>query len=288
MGRGTFLKYKVFLIFKKHPKPEKAGIAMDKILKVIVTDDRTIFGRDCIEVLSCYGMEVSLCESNGIKLMKQIKENRPDVVLTDIFLRDMDLLELLSSKEFGKHREQTLVMVMTNRLSTALERETLLAGASCCLRKPCDFNVLADCIINLFKEREQEFMVQRHNESTELNKMITNLIQELGIPPNLKGYYYIREAVALCFNDYNMLSCMMKLLYPTVARKYETTPTGVEAAIRHAIEIAWYKSKGNTFKSQFGYTIYSDKCKPTNSELIAVITEELHCSLKNAAAIICT
>ena len=255
---------------------------MDKRLRVIITDDSTAFGRECANKLTRCGMEVSLCRIDGAALMREMMKSCPDVILVDIFMQGMDAFDLLSSREFKDLENPPIVMAMSSYRSAMLEREIMSAGASFWFRKPFDTTMLAEQIIKTAKEREQTGAEYRITDINDLNKMITRLIQKIGIPANLKGYHYLREAICLAINDQRMLSYITKQLYPTVARKFNTTPSGVEAAIRHSIEIAWYKSDGDILRSQFGYTIYNERYKPTNSELIAIIADELRCSMKFA------
>ena len=113
----------------------------------------------------------------------------------------------------------------------------------------------------------------------DLEKDVTDMIHEIGVPAHIKGYQYLREAIMLSVNNNEMLNSITKLLYPTIAKKYETTPSRVERAIRHAIEVAWSRGRMETLDSLFGYTINTGKGKPTNSEFIAMIADNLR--LKN-------
>lgn len=109
----------------------------------------------------------------------------------------------------------------------------------------------------------------------DLEKDVTDMIHEIGVPAHIKGYQYLREAIMLSVNNNEMLNSITKVLYPTIARKYETTPSRVERAIRHAIEVAWSRGRMETLDSLFGYTINTGKGKPTNSEFIALIADKI-------------
>lgn len=104
---------------------------------------------------------------------------------------------------------------------------------------------------------------------------VTDMIHEIGVPAHIKGYQYLREAIMMCVRDMEMLNSITKLLYPTIAERYQTTPSRVERAIRHAIEVAWNRGRMETLESLFGYTVNIGKGKPTNSEFIALITDKL-------------
>lgn len=113
--------------------------------------------------------------------------------------------------------------------------------------------------------------------------VVTEVLHEIGVPAHIKGYQYLRSAILTCISDSSMLSGVTKVLYPTIAKKFETTSSRVERAIRHAIEVAWDRGDVDVLSSYFGYTIQSQRGKPTNSEFIAMITDKLKLSLKNAS-----
>lgn len=123
-------------------------------------------------------------------------------------------------------------------------------------------------------KKENKTELQIYPENT-LEADITNIIREIGIPAHIKGYQYIREAIMMTVNDMNLLNYITKLLYPTIAKKYKTTSSSVERAIRHAIEVAWNRGKIDVLEEMFGYTISAGKGKPTNSEFIALIADKL-------------
>ena len=109
---------------------------------------------------------------------------------------------------------------------------------------------------------------------------MTNVIHQIGVPAHIKGYHYLREAIILCIGDSEMINSVTKLLYPTVAKRFDTTSSRVERAIRHAIEVAWDRGDVDTLNSYFGYTIHNGRGKPTNSEFIAMIADKLRLQLK--------
>ena len=112
-------------------------------------------------------------------------------------------------------------------------------------------------------------------EKKSLETQVTDIIHEIGVPAHIKGYQYLRTAIVMCVEDMEMLSSITKLLYPTIAKKYKTTSSRVERAIRHAIEVAWSRGRMDTIDSMFGYTVNYGKGKPTNSEFIALITDKI-------------
>ncbi len=123
---------------------------------------------------------------------------------------------------------------------------------------------------------------EKSREQLELNleSEVTNIIHEIGVPAHIKGYQYLREAIIMSVNDIDMLNSITKILYPTIAKKYQTTSSRVERAIRHAIEVAWSRGKMDTIDALFGYTINNGKGKPTNSEFIALIADKIRLEYK--------
>ena len=113
------------------------------------------------------------------------------------------------------------------------------------------------------------------SENRDLEKDVTDMIHEIGVPAHIKGYQYLREAIMMSVGDVEMLGSITKILYPTIAKKYQTTPSRVERAIRHAIEVAWSRGRMETLDALFGYTINTGKGKPTNSEFIALIADKI-------------
>ena len=117
--------------------------------------------------------------------------------------------------------------------------------------------------------------VSKQENTHDLEKDVTDIIHEIGVPAHIKGYQYLREAIMMSVNDADMLNSITKILYPTIAKKFQTTPSRVERAIRHAIEVAWSRGKMETLDAMFGYTIHTGKGKPTNSEFVALIADKI-------------
>lgn len=122
---------------------------------------------------------------------------------------------------------------------------------------------------------------EKEPEKRDLEKDVTDMIHELGVPAHIKGYQYLREAIMMSVEDMDMLNSITKVLYPTIAKKFQTTPSRVERAIRHAIEVAWSRGRMETLDALFGYTINTGKGKPTNSEFIALIADKIRLLYRN-------
>lgn len=256
---------------------------MDKKIKVVIADDATEFGGNCANVLKSHGMDVTLCEKDGQKLLHRIKIQKPDVVIADVFMPSLDILGVLAAMKELPKNEQPMVLAMSSFDKDRLEKETLAAGASYYFIKPFDLNVMAERIAQLTGWHTEEMpLIGKDSVTTDsqLELMITKIIHQIGVPAHIKGYHYLREAIMLSIKDREIINSVTKLLYPTVAKRFSTTSSRVERAIRHAIEVAWDRGDVDVLTSYFGYTIQNDRGKPTNSEFVAMIADRLRLQLK--------
>lgn len=257
---------------------------MEKRLKIMVADNGEEFGKVIDKTFASYGMDVSLCEKDGKKLLEQIKNENPDVVLADVFMPNLDILGVLQSIKASDNPKKPMVMAMSGFDNSRLEKETLNAGASFYFLKPFDVDTLAKRIIQLSNwQNETEPVVLKNNVLTDndLQLMVTEIIHQIGVPAHIKGYNYLREAIILSVKDNEMINAVTKLLYPTIAKNNDTTSSRVERAIRHAIEVAWDRGDLDTLNSYFGYTVQNDRGKPTNSEFIAMIADKIRLKIAN-------
>lgn len=254
-------------------------------LKIVVADNSTELGATCTKVLQSYGMEVLVCEKDGAAVLEKCARYHPDVVLADVFMANLDILGLLRELKKMNDSDRPMVMAMSSYDNPKIERETLQAGASYYFLKPFDINTLAERVIQLTGWKDQlNPVVIKDNVYTdnELEIMITEIIHQIGVPAHIKGYHYLREAIILAVKDDEMINSVTKILYPTVAKKFQTTSSRVERAIRHAIEVAWDRGDIDVLNNYFGFTINNDRGKPTNSEFIAMIADKLKLRLKAA------
>ncbi len=256
---------------------------MRKKLKIVIADDSTELGQNCAKALKGYGMEVVLCQKDGQQVLNAVKSQKPDVVLADVFMPNLDIIGVLKGLSTMDGKERPMVMAMSSFDNPRLEKETLDAGASYYFLKPFDINTMAERIIQLSGwKNEISPVVVKDNVVTdpELELMVTEIIHQIGVPAHIKGYHYLREAIILSVKNSDIINSVTKLLYPTVAKAYNTTSSRVERAIRHAIEVAWDRGDIDVLNSYFGYTIQNDRGKPTNSEFIAMISDKLRLRLK--------
>lgn len=256
---------------------------MEKKLKVMIADDSTELGQNCAKALKEYGMEVIVCEKDGQKVLEKSKTLKPDVILADVFMPNLDILGVLDGLNKMGERERPMVCAMSSFDNQRLEREALNSGAAYYFLKPFDINTMAERIIQLSGWKNQTSpVVVKDNVigDAQLELMITEIIHQIGVPAHIKGYHYLREAIMLSVKNSEIINSVTKLLYPTVAKKHKTTSSRVERAIRHAIEVAWDRGDIDVLNSYFGYTIQNDRGKPTNSEFIAMISDKLRLKLK--------
>ena len=221
---------------------------MGKKLKIVIAEDGTELGKSCEKALKSYGMDVIMCDKSGTQLLEKIKSEKPDVVLADIFMQNLDILGVLDA------------IHKTDAASRPMERIIRLSG----WRNEISPVVVKDNVVT----------------DPELELMVTEIIHQIGVPAHIKGYHYLREAIILSVKNSEIINSVTKLLYPTVAKHHGTTSSRVERAIRHAIEVAWDRGDIDVLNSYFGYTIQNDRGKPTNSEFIAMISDKLRLRLK--------
>ncbi len=228
---------------------------------------------------------------NGEEICKIIKEKEPDVVVLDIIMPKVDGLSVM--EKFG--HDTSLKKVPSFIVVSAVGQERITEdafnlGADYYMLKPFDNRMLLNRIKHIRRMGEKKAReITRQNGKEEkdtykngnLEADVTNVIHEIGVPAHIKGYQYLRDAIILSVEDMEMLNSITKILYPTIAKKHQTTPSRVERAIRHAIEVAWSRGKMDTIDELFGYTVSTGKGKPTNSEFIALIADKIRLEYKN-------
>lgn len=228
--------------------------------------------------------------NNGAGLYDIIKEKEPDVVLLDIIMPQVDGLTVMErvGKDTNLKKHPAFIVVSAVGQEQITE-DAFQLGANYYILKPFDNNMLLSRIKHVRQagqEKKKELKKVNAYESSNsyfernLEADVTNIIHEIGVPAHIKGYQYLRDAIILSVNDLEMLNSITKILYPTIAKKHQTTPSRVERAIRHAIEVAWSRGKMDTIDELFGYTVSTGKGKPTNSEFIALIADKIRLEYK--------
>lgn len=258
---------------------------MNEKIKILIGDDTAQFGVSCASVLRQSGFYVITRPKNGQTVYEAVIAERPDVVVIDAVMPVLDAIALIK-KISEQGSVKPYFIVTASYVNEFLEQQVMNAGASYYMLRPFEPEMLGDRIKALFDIDTDigERMSARSERRPNLEIIVTDIIHRIGVPAHIKGYHYLREAIILSVGDKEMLESVTKLLYPAVAKKFSTTPSRVERAIRHAIEIAWDRGDLDILNSYFGYTISTGKGKPTNSEFIALITDKICLKYKAALA----
>ncbi len=254
---------------------------MENKIKVIIADAGEEFCQRTAHQLQECGFEVCAAETDGSRLLHSIEMHQPQVVILDLALPSLDGFQVIRQAE-NLHLSQTpAFIILTSFTSNDVMRDAAQSGASYFILKPFDIKALCDRITQCALSTQREHL-PGEIDPAKLEVRITEVILDVGIPAHIKGYRYLRSAIMMAVNDITMMSGVTKILYPTIAEQYATTPSRVERAIRHAIEVAWDRGNIDTLHNLFGYSINTAKGKPTNSEFIAMIADKLRLSMKSA------
>lgn len=246
--------------------------------KVLIADDSAQFGKECQKVLKASGFETVICKKDGNRIIAILDSSHIDVVLMDAFMSGCDAIDVLEHIN-SSPAEKPLVAVMSTMDSQSFEEQMINAGADYYFIKPVNPELVAKRIVALTDWRSEKSKRENDVSDADIEVIISDIMRQIGVPAHIKGYQYLRSAIKLCIADDNMISSVTKLLYPTVAKMYNTTASRVERAIRHAIEVAWDRGDVDVLSSYFGYTIQSQRGKPTNSEFIAMIADKMKLSM---------
>ena len=253
---------------------------MQQKMKIILTEDGTEFTGSCTAALRNAGFEVTVVPKDGAQTLNMIEKLRPDALVMDSFLSRMDALGVLEGIT-AKRIPKPVIVILSAVSNVRLERELAEKGADYFLPKPVDAAVLCARITQLTDwERTARAADMAAVPQDDVVLQVTEIMHQLGVPAHIKGYQYLRESILLTVQNSGVMASVTKVLYPTVARKYKTTPSRVERAIRHAIEVAWDRGNVDVLSAYFGYTIQTSRGKPTNSEFIAMISDKLRLRMK--------
>ncbi len=257
---------------------------MEPRIKILIADESDKFRYDLKENLSRYGVEFVEESNDGTDVFGKIKRTTPDVVLIDVWLPKFDAIQIIRKTNqlfTGTSSLPPEFIVFSCCSNPNLFEEATEAGAAYCMQKPIDYTVLYERILRLYKNRKNttKTRVERNTQflpdRNDLEAQVTGIIHKIGVPAHIKGYQYLRTAIIMTIENSDLINAVTKILYPTVAKKYQTTSSRVERAIRHAIEVAWDRGDLDTLNAYFGYTIQNERGKPTNSEFIAMIADNL-------------
>ena len=279
----------------------------DKIT-ILIADDNPDFARTLTSYIeSDEELEIIGVAVDGKQAIEMILNTQPDIALLDVIMPHIDGIGVLEKINEANMKKKPMCIMLSAVGQDKITQRSLELGAEYYAIKPVDINVLLGRIKELrnftpaqvketsftnynnnnyqareIKTQYIEISPDKKKDEENLEALVTNVIHEVGVPAHIKGYQYLREAIMMVVNNIDIINQITKQLYPDIARKFKTTPSRVERAIRHAIEVAWTRGQTETVDSIFGYTISAAKGKPTNSEFIAMIADKLRLELKTA------
>ena len=272
---------------------------MNEKITVLVADDNS----DFTMTLSSYlekeeQIQIVGIAKDGNEAYEKAIELKPDILLLDIIMPHLDGLGVLEKLGETNLEKSPLVISLSAVGQDKITQKAISLGAQYYIVKPFDINVLIKRMKELKNYQPTQFKggfitreikaqyidiaPDKKKNQENLEALVTNIIHEVGVPAHIKGYQYLREAIMMVIKDTDVINQITKQLYPEIADKYHTTPSRVERAIRHAIEVAWGRGEQSAVENIFGYTVSAAKGKPTNSEFIAMISDKLRLELKSA------
>ena len=263
-------------------------------IHVIVADDNEIMRESLKDILETDPqIIVDGVAMNGKITLEMIKDKQPDVVVIDLVMPQIDGIGVMErvKDEVKNLPKKPAVIVVSGSGEQDMMEDAFQAGASYYIMKPFDRIDIIQRIKRVASIGTQKGLIGKkapvyENKCAAVHNLesdVTNIIHEIGVPAHIKGYQYLRDAIMMSVNDPEMLNSITKLLYPTIAKNHKTTPSRVERAIRHAIEVAWSRGKMDTIDELFGYTVSNGKGKPTNSEFVALIADRIRLEYKRNA-----
>ncbi|MFZ5988852.1 MAG: sporulation transcription factor Spo0A [Bacillota bacterium] len=264
-----------------------------KKIQVVIADDNREFGDILYEYLNNQNdIEVVGVARDGIEAYDLITTKLPDIAILDIIMPHLDGLGVLEKIGSTAMSKRPLFIILSAVGQDKITQRALALGAEYYVVKPFDMDVLVSRIRQLKNVAHSNVIRSEHTsdirpsyhapQPKNLEAEVTNIMHEIGVPAHIKGYQYLRDAIMMVVKDLDVINSITKQLYPSIAREYNTTPSRVERAIRHAIEVAWSRGQVDTIDSLFGYTINLGKGKPTNSEFIAMVADKLRLEMKIA------
>jgi len=258
-----------------------------KKITILLADDNREF---CDAILSYLGkesdMDVIHVAYDGMEAYQKIGELKPDIAIIDGIMPKLDGLGVLEKLKLNESKDYSPICIILSAITQdKITQKAMELGAEYYIAKPFDLEALVLRIRQLKDEIKSPFGKSSNTRSVKnreisLETKITSILHEIGVPAHIRGYHYMREGIMMAVDNLEILNYITKELYPTIAKKCNTTPSRVERAIRHAIEVAWSRGKVEIIDSMFGYTISNHKGKPTNSEFIALIADRLRLELK--------
>ncbi len=256
---------------------------MESKAKILLCDENTEERRLLRESLINAGYHHVDEASVGDEAIEKLKVGQYDAAIVDLWMSGLDGIGIIRMAEKLGIKKRTVFI-----LTSPINKQSVLmgaseAGADLCLLKPFNMTSLLSHLESLLNLSRRVGEPHAASENADMEAQVTKIIHQIGVPAHIKGYQYLRSAILMTIDDNDVINSVTKVLYPTVAKKYQTTTSRVERAIRHAIEVAWDRGDVDTLNSYFGYTIQNSRGKPTNSEFIAMIADNLRLKYKCAA-----
>lgn len=253
---------------------------MEKFIKVLISADENEWPHDLLQEMESRGARFTVVPRDGQAVLEKSEAWHPDVYVLNLLMPGMDAIGVIRTV-LSKSENRKPVFVVTASYSTPiLEREVMDAGASYLVLSPYDRRELLERVFELYALNGH---TEPASESSSLKVQVTDILHQIGVPAHIKGYHYLRDAIIMSVEDPDIINAVTKQLYPGVAKRYETTSSRVERAIRHAIEVAWDRGDVEVLNSYFGYTIHNTRGKPTNSEFIAMISDKLRLKMRSVS-----
>ena len=226
------------------------------------------------------GFRVIGMAGDGEQAIRMVQQLKPQVLVLDLMLSKQDGISVLKALSGSENRPVTLATsgFITDYVASAAAN----LGVRYLMLKPCDMTALVERLEEIRGGESKRVVSMHRPDKTSIESLVTSVIHEIGVPAHIKGYQYLREAIIIAIGDMDVINAITKVLYPQVAKTFQTTPSRVERAIRHAIEVAWDRGDLDTLQRFFGYTVSNTKGKPTNSEFIALIADKLQLQLKSS------
>lgn len=252
---------------------------MDNRRRILIADGSEEFGAELRHALEGIpSWEIIGVASDGYKAVELLKQEKPDVLITDLMLPKLDGIAVL--RQAVSMDPAPISMVLTGFLTQYVSNTAADLGVRYFMAKPCKLETVVERLEEILKAEESAEQRPARRSEANVEAMVTSVIHEIGVPAHIKGYQYLREAIKIAVDDMEVINAITKVLYPQVAKAFSTTPSRVERAIRHAIEVAWDRGDLETLQRFFGYTVSNSKGKPTNSEFIALIADRLQLQLR--------
>ncbi len=255
---------------------------MENTIKILIAEDPAEFKDATPETYEDFNVEPVFCEKDGTILLDEIRRQSPDVVIMDMFMKNIDAVGIIKNVRKNSSGSNIIYIALSSFDSSMLEREVLGAGAAYYVLKPFKTEDLLERITDFIRGGANQYMGSIKSAGSELQIQVTEILHQIGVPAHIKGYQYLRDSIIMSVEKPEIINAITKQLYPSVAKRYETTSSRVERAIRHAIEVAWDRGDVDVLNSYFGYTIHNGRGKPTNSEFIAMISDRLRLHMRAA------